>query len=269
MIPLLFVPALIQEAPALPPVFPLPEGLRIKPDSYKALAFDQESFEIKPVGIQPPRRLPVRGRTWRFLLESSGIRASILSLQQILKPALLAKGWVWQWEQRGVARLDGEAQEFWVKVSPSGAAALSVVLVQPGQPRTLTLVRPGKTPEIPAPDQDFPYLAPWPGGVLMSTASSKSPVIADLGDGRQGFVMVHWIEKEYALEDPPSPQEFVTSYRRALEAAGWEIEGGSQGGVVQVQAIYLVEGRDIRLNLRLAGNAMAVSVADVGAQRPR
>lgn len=266
MIPLLLVPAQVQEAPALPLAFPLPPGLRIRPDSLRVSDFDQENFEIKPVGIQPPQRLAVKGKTWRFLLESSGARASVLSLQQILKPALAAGGWTWQWEQRGVARYDREARTFWAKVSPAGSAALGVVLVQPGQPRTITLVRPGKTPEIPAPDKDFPYVAPWPGAELVATASSQSPVIADLGGGKQGFAMVRWIEKEYALPAPPSPQEFVTSYRQALEAAGWEIEGGSQGASVQIQAIYLADGRDIRLTLRLVGDAMAVSVADVGAQ---
>lgn len=267
--PLLFVPALVQTAPALPPGFTLPEGLRMKPDTYQVSAYDLETFEVKPSLSQAPMRLPIKGKTWRFVLESSGARASISTLQQLLKPGLTSSGWVWQWEQRGVARRSQGAQESWIKVSPSGSAALQVILVQPGPPRTLTLARPGKTPEVPAPSGDFPYLTPWPGAELVTSAPSQAPVVTDLGNGTQGFVIVNWIEKEYALAAPPSPYEFVTSYRQALETAGWEIEGDFHGSIVQVQAVYLQEGRDIHLTLRLAGNAMAVSVADVGAQRPK
>lgn len=253
----------------MPPGFTLPEGLRVKPDTFKVSTYDLETFEVKPNLNQAPLRLPIKGKTWRFVLESSGVRAGIYSLQQILKPALATAGWVWQWEQRGVARRNQGDQEFWIKVSPSGSAALQVTLVQPGAPRTLTLTRPGKTPENPAPDKGFPYLTPWPGAELVASAPSKAPVVADFGEGRQGFVFVNWIEKEYAIPDPPSAYEFVTTYRQALEAAGWEIEGDFRGSLVQVQAIYLQDGRDIRLTLRLLGDAMAVSVADVGAQRSK
>lgn len=243
----------------------------MKPDSYRFSTYDLETFEVKPPANQAPLRVPVKGRTWRFILESAGVRAGILSLQQTLRPALDAGGWVWQWEQRGVARRSQGDQECWLKVSPSGSAALQVVLVQPGLPRALTLARPGQRPEVPAPDQDFPYLTPWPGAVLMASAPPQEgpPIAVDMGKGQQGFVFVKWIEKEYALPEPPSPYEFTTVYSQALEAAGWEIEGDFRSTLVQVQATYLKEGRDIRLILRLMGDAMAVSVADVGLQRPR
>lgn len=253
----------------MPPGFILPEGLRVKPDTFKVSAYDLETFEVKPSSNQAPVRLPIKGKTWRFVLESAGVRAGIYSLQQSLKPALAAGGWVWQWEQRGVARRNLGDQEVWIKLSPSGSAALQVAMVQPGLPRSLTLTRPGTTPENPKPDKDFPYLTPWPGAELVTTAPSKAPVVASLGEGRQGFVFVNWIEKQYAIPDPPSPYEFVTTYRQALETAGWEIEGDFHGSLVQVQASYLQNGRDIRLILRLVGDAMAVSVADVGAQRPK
>ena len=253
----------------MPPGFTLPEGLRVKPDTFSFSAYDLETFEVKPSSNAAPLRLPIKGKTWRFVLESAGVRAGIYSLQQSLKPALVAGGWVWQWEQRGVARRSQGDQEFWLKASPSGSAALQVAVVQPGPPRTLTLARPGKTPEVPAPEGDFPYLAPWPGALLLvSTPPQPGPPIAvDLGGGRQGLMVLNWIEKEYSIPEPPSPYEFVTTYRQALEASGWEIEGDLHGNLVQVQAIYLQDGRDIRLTLRLLDDAMAVSVADVGAQR--
>lgn len=271
MLPFLLLPALVQSAPVLPPGFVLPEGLTVKAGSWRESSYDLETFEIRPSLEQAPLRIPVKGRTWRFAIESSGVRAGIFSLLQKLKPALEAGGWVWQWEQRGVARRSAEGQESWIKVSPSGGAALQITLIQQGSARTLKLAAPGKTPEMPKPDGDFPYLTPWPGATLMVSSPSQPgpPIVIDAGGGQQKFVVVNWIEKEYQIPDPPSPYEFVTVYRRALEEAGWEIEGDFHGDLVQVQAIYLKDGRDIRLTLRLVGDAMAVSVADVGAQRPK
>jgi hypothetical protein len=266
MFPYLPVPALIQEAPALPPCFTIPEGLQIKAGSLHILSYDQETFEVLKSLEQAPLRLPVKGRTWRFILESSGVRMGILSLMQMVRPALEANGWAWQWEQRGVARRNDGDQAYWIKVSPSGGAALQVALVRQGPPTLLTLVPPGTKPEMPAPDKDFSYVTPWPGSTIVASAPSKAPVAADLGGGRQGFVTVNWIEKDYVIPDPPSSFEFVTSYRQALEKAGWEIDGDFSGDLIQVQATYLKYNHDIRLTLQLVGDRMAVTVADVGAQ---
>lgn len=269
MLPLLILPAQVQEAPALPPVFAIPGGLQIKPGSFKVSAYDMDTFEIKPVGAKAPQRLPVKGRTWRFILESSGARAGILSLQQLFRPVLAAGGWSWMWEERNVARHATGAQDYWVKASPSGAAALQVVIIQKGLPRTLVLAQPGGTPENPPPDQDFPYITPWPGARLVKSEPTESPVVADMGNGMPGFVMVRWVEKGYTLQDPPSPYEFVSSYEQALVAAGWDIDGNSHGTVIELQASYAKNGRDIRVVLRLADDALVISVADVGAQRPK
>jgi hypothetical protein len=133
----------------------------------------------------------------------------------------------------------------------------------------LTLNPPGLVPEFPKPEEDFPYATPWPGAVLVGWGSSQAPVGVDLGNGKQGIVFVNWLEKGYALPESPSPFEFVTAYREALLAAGWEIEGDTKGAVVQVQASYFQHGRDLRILVRLADNAMAISVADIGAQRPK
>lgn len=268
MLPTLLVPALVLAAPAsgLPAGFTVPEGLQIKPGTLQVSSYDEEAFEVLSAQDQTPLRISVKGKSWRFILESAGVRAGIFSLLQKLKPALVATGWTWQWEQRTVARRTDKAVDWWIKASPSGGAALQVVLMQPGEPRKLTLVPPGPVPEYPKPEEDFPYVTPWPGAQLLGWAGSQAPVAADLGGGKQGFVGVNWIEKGYALPDPPSPYEFVTAYREALLAAGWDIEGDSHGNVVQVQASYFRNGRDIRLILRLVDDAMAISVADVGAQ---
>ena len=78
--------------------------------------------------------------------------------------------------------------------------------------------------------------------------------------------MVNFIDKEYQVSEPPAVAEFLAAYRAALEKAGWEIEGAMRGTAPQIQANYTRSGRDIRATLRFSGNALGISVADVGAQ---
>lgn len=256
-------------APPVPAAFPLPEGLRIKDGSLTFQPFDRETFELRGSLAQGRLQVPVEGRVWRFSLESSGARAGAIRLMQLLRPQLEASGWVWQWVERGVARRPLEGRDLWLRVGSGASGELKIVLAEPAPPPVLVLQKPGPEVEFPKPDGDFPYLAPWPGARLMSSEPSRAPVAATLPDGRAGFVVVNFIEKEYALAEPLSAHAFLTVYRRALESAGWEIEGNFKGALVQVQATYQKDGRDLRATLRLAGSAMAISVADVGAQRPR
>lgn len=246
----------------------MPSGLRLKPGSLEVHSFDQEAFELQPGVDVAPARVPVEGRTWRFLIEAEGKRTGFLALAQSMRPALEGAGWTWQWKERGVARRQAGEIDEWLRFGPAGSGEMKVVLVLRCAPRTLVLPRPGAVPVLPAPQQDFPYLPPWPGGKLVSSVPSQSPVDADI-DGKPALVRVTFVEKEYALADPPTPHEFLKVYRSALEAAGWEIDGVFRASLIQIQAHYAQEGRDIRVTLRLLGDAMAISVADVGAQRPR
>lgn len=266
---ILCLSALIQTDSSQPPGFPVVDGLRIKPGSVEERAFDQEAFEIKPVQGRAPVRVEVQGRTWRFSVEAAQGRLGILALQERLEPALLRSGWVWQWAERGVARLDAKDKECWLRVKPGISGELQVTLIQRGEPMIMILQPPGQVPELPKPTEDFPYLRPWPGAKLVTCAVTQSPVATDLGEGRQGFVTVNFIEKEYELAKPPSAHEFTMVYRKALENAGWQIEGNFKGTLIQLQAVYLRNGREVQATLRLSGNAMAISVADIGAQRPK
>lgn len=267
--------ALVQAPPSPPPpagvpeALVLPDGLRIKEGSLTFQPFDQEVFEVRGSLAQGPVRVPLEGRVWRFSLESSGPRMGALRLMQQLRPQLEATGWVWQWAERGVARRPLEGQDLWLRVASGASGELKVVLAESAPAPVLVLQKPGSEVEFPKPDGDFPYLAPWPGARLVSSAPTQAPVAATLPDGRAGFVLVNFIEKEYALAEPLSAHAFLTVYRRALEAAGWDIEGNFKGAMIQVQATYQRDGRDLRATLRLLGDAMAISVADVGAQRPR
>lgn len=279
MHPLLLALCLAQAPPpaaavsaATPPALvamPIPEGFQLRLDNREYSDFDQVVFEVRPSVERGPLRLPLEGRVWKFTLESSGARVGASTLLQRLRPALEEAGWTWQWAERGVASRRTEGLDLWVRVSPGATGELRVVLLERTDPPKLTLVPPGATVQWPRPEEDFPYLTPWPGSKLVRSAPTQAPVAADLGNGQQGFVLVNFIEKEYVLPGPVSAHAFTTAYRRALEAAGWEIEGNFKGSLVQVQAVYVREGRDIRATLRLVDDAMAISVADVGAQRPK
>lgn len=251
----------------LPAYFPLPPGMEVKEGNREAWPYDQESFDLRNPANLSLVKVPVQGRTWRFILHSTEARpVGALSLMARHKPMLEAAGWMWQWEERGIAkRVVGEA-ESWLRIAPAGGGELKVVLVERGAPRVLVLPSPGPKPELPSGKEDFPYLPPWPGAKLIASAVSQSPVGLKLPDGKETIAMANFIDKEYKLAEPPSVAEFLAAYRAALERSGWEIEGALRGSVPQIQANYIKSGRDIRATLRLSGDAQGISVADVGAQ---
>lgn len=241
--------------------------MEVKEGNQEAWPYDQESFELRnPVTLRLVK-VPVQGRTWRFILRSTEPRpVGALSLIARHKPMLEEAGWTWQWEERGIAKRIAGATESWLRIAPAGGGELKVVLVERGAPRMLVLPIPGPRPELPAGKEDFPYLPPWPGARLVASAVSQSPVGLKLPDGKETIAMVNFIDKEYKLAEMPSVAEFLAAYRGALERSGWEIEGALRGSVPQIQANYIKSGRDIRATLRLSGDALGISVADVGAQ---
>lgn len=269
MFPLLLLPAQIQEAPAPPTGLDLPPSLTPKAGSLELLPYDEETFDVKAAPGGPPLRVTVEGRTWRFTLVAAEGRAGVLTLTERLKHALAVSGWIWQHEDRGVARREVGSRECWLRMWPGGSGELKVVVVERREPRRMILPRPGPAPELPKAKEDFPYLPPWPGAEIVSCADSQNPVAVEMEPGKPLMVLITFIEKEYELREAVSPHEFLTVYSKALLNAGWEIEGRFRGTMTQVQAIYTKDGRDIRATLRLLGKSMAISVGDVGAQRPR
>jgi len=261
---------LAQTPPAavpLPTYFPLLPGMEMKEGNREAWSFDRESFDLRNPRTQGLLKVPVQGRTWRFILRSTEARPmGALSLLARYKPMLEEAGWTWQWEERGIAKRVAGETESWLRIAPSGGGELKVVLVEKGAPRVLVLPTPGFRPELPGGMEDFPYLLPWPGAKLVASAVSQAPVGLKLPDGKETIGMVNFIDKEYHLPETPAAAEFLASYRAALEKAGWEIEGAMRGSVPQIQAVYIKSGRDIRATLRLSGDALGISVADVGAQ---
>ena len=251
----------------LPSYFPLLPGMEVKEGNRNAWAYDQESFDLRNPATQGLLKVPVHGRTWRFILHSTEARPiGALSLMTRYKLMLEEAGWTWQWEERGVAKHVAGESESWLRISPSGGGELKVVLVEKGMPRVLVLPTPGPIPELPTGKENFPYLPPWPGAKIVASAVSQAPVGLKLPDGKETIGMVNFIDKEYQLTETPAAAEFLASYRAALEKAGWEIEGAMRGQDPQIQAMYIKSGRDIRATLRLSGDALGISVADVGAQ---
>lgn len=252
---------------SLPNYFPLPLGMEVKPGNQESWSYDQEFFDLRNSATQGLLKVPVQGRTWRFILHSTEARPmGALSVMARYKPLLEEAGWVWQWEERGIAKRALGEVESWVRISPSGGGELKVVLVERGAPRVLVLPIPGGTPELPTGKEDFPYLPPWPGAKIVASAVSQAPVGLKLPNGKEALAMVNFIDKEYQLSEKLAAAEFLAVYRTAFEKAGWEIEGALRGEVPQIQANYMKHGRDIRATLRLSGDAMGISVADVGAQ---
>jgi hypothetical protein len=264
--------ALAQEPPPppavpLPAVFTLPADLELKPGSVAMKEFDRETFDLRPVEGKPPVPMPVVGKTWRFIVRASGPRPmGAFALLDRLLPALENGGWVIQWRERAIAKHSSGERQFWVKASAGSSGELRIALVEKSEPRVLDIPLPGAASELPKGTEDFTYLPPWPGARISASNVSRAPVDVKFPDGSEHIMMVNFIDKEYSLAKPPSDYEFLVVYREALERAGWVIEGFLKGGVTQLQATYNRRGRDLRATLRLLGDAMGISVADVGAQ---
>jgi hypothetical protein len=192
-----------------------------------------------------------------------------LTLLERLRPALEASGWTWAWKERGIARKTWDGSDAWFRVTSGASGELRCVLLETALPPRLDLVSPGKGVEQPLPQADFPYLSPWPGATLTASASSRAPVGLALPDGTQTMALVNWIEKEYQLAKPITRHAFLAAYKAALKKAGWEIEGSHKGALLELQAFYQRDGRDIRAVLRFGGDVMGIAVADVGAQIPK
>lgn len=268
--PLALLPslALVAQAPApVPAVLTLPADLEVKPGSLVFLEHDRDSFEVRPAPGQRPVPVPAAGRVWRFALRAAGPRPmGAFALLERLVPALERDGWTLESRERAVAKRNEGDRQYWFKASAGNSGELKVVLVEKGGPRMLDLPYPGLRPELPKGDEDFPYLPPWPGAKLTASSVSRAPVDVKLPDGTERIQMVNFLDKEYSLERPPSAYEFLAVYREALERAGWTLEGSLRGDLTQLQATYIRRGRDLRATLRLLGDAMGISVADVGAQ---
>lgn len=241
----------------------------MKPESLEAFDFDQEVFGLRHPTNGSLLKLPVEGRTWRFVLRAEGQRVGALTLLERLRPALEASGWTWAWKERGIARKAWDSRDVWLRVTAGAPGELRCVLLETALPPRLDLLPPGKGIEQPLPQADFPYLSPWPGATLTASASSRAPVGLALPDGTQTMALVNWIEKEYQLAKPITSHAFLAAYKAALKKAGWEIEGSHKGALLELQAFYQRDGRDIRAVLRFGGDVMGIAVADVGAQVPK
>jgi len=263
------IPALmysVLQAQGLPPGLEVPAGLDLKKGSLQVVAFDREFFEVGGPKEGTPVKIPIEGRAWRFILRSGeGRPVGALTLAERFRSGL-DPSWTWEWKERLVAKRTVDGRELWLRGQPGGSGEIRLVVVERGQPRVMDLPEPSLLPELPKGTEDFPYLPPWPGAKLSGSAVSRSPVDAKFPDGAEQIVLLNWIDKEYALPQPPSAYEFMVVYRSALVRAGWEIEGALQGGTTQIQAAYRRRGRDLRATLRLMGDAMGISVADAGAQ---
>lgn len=270
LLPLFVLASLAAQDPApasLPAAFSLPAELEVKPGSLAVRDFDRESFDLRPAEGKPAVPVPVAGRTWRFLVRASGPRPmGAFALLDRLLPALEQAGWTFEWRERAIAKRVMGDRQYWVKASAGATGEMRMVLVEKGEPRVLDLPLPGPQPELPKGTEDFPYLPPWAGAKLIASNVSRAPVDVKFPDGTDHIMMVNFLDKEYSLAKPPSDYEFLVVYREALERAGWVMEGVLKGGITQLQATYNRRGRDLRATLRLMGDAMGISVADVGAQ---
>ncbi len=179
-----------------------------------------------------------RGQHWHVDLGVNGLAENMEQKDVWAKiaPALHAAGWQSQYEAdnnpywASLRRQVGDA-ESWMYIEVFGSQDIRLDLVEAGtETMSLTLQRPGVTPETVSPDEgDFPYLAPLPGSSAVGGSGDPGSITVLMpGASDPQEVATHTIGKDYELEGM-STLQFVETYHNALVKAGWTIFDQSQG----------------------------------------
>jgi outer membrane protein OmpA-like peptidoglycan-associated protein len=133
------------------------------------------------------------------------------------------------------------------------------------EPIKITLVPPAAQPEKITSSGNFPYLGRIPGSTLQRSESEDRPLDVSVeGDREPQLAGWSTIAKFYTVPEQISVHQFVTAYRDALTAAGWNMVMTAEPSDGVLIAHYAKNGRDIWTSMRINAGEIAVRVADAG-----
>lgn len=165
-----------------------------------------------------------------------------------------------------VAHKTGGGPERWVRANGnSGNFGLELIEVAPPA-RSLTLKAPQAQVETVSDTQDLPYFAPLPGSKMAKTIHDQRSIEIKLPNATQSSLAIADMTRWYDEPAGVSSYEFATVYRKALEAAGWDVTRAQVGGDVAITAHYGKNGRDIWIYTHGDGSKQSVNVVDYGAE---
>lgn len=166
------------------------------------------------------------------------------------------------------------------------ALAVVAALVAATGAQPLPFPQPQSTPETVTDAQDFPYIPALPGARLLSTKRIDGPLELEQATADDEAVLagMSYVQKTYDRPGSITAIVFISAFRDALFAAGWELidvtkleeipilgrrslDEGGQPETVNVAAHYSAHGRNIYARMtREPGGPYQVNVADVGAE---
>jgi outer membrane protein OmpA-like peptidoglycan-associated protein len=184
-----------------------------------------------------------------------------------LKRSYVARGWkVLIDAESKVLRLQSGDHDAWLKLDVVDSDDVRVSLIEVvHEPIKLTLVPPAAQPEKITTSGDFPYLRRVPGSTLKRSESESQPLDVTVdGDGEPHLAGSSTIAKFYTVPEQISVHQFITAYRDALTAVGWNIVMTAEPADGALIAHYEKNGRDIWTSMRINADDIVVRVADAG-----
>ena len=267
----LFTAFFVLSAAAAPPTHDLPSGFvisnTVREDVKRRVFwdFDTAQFEYTPAGKATVRQ-KVDGHLWRTAVvatqPNNNVDVFIASYAAELKNA----GWTILRGQGVLVAHKAGGGDLWLTGSGS-SVDFRLVLVEAAQPSRILALKPPQAQVETVPDnQDLPYILPIPGSKMEKTVYDHRAFEIILPNAKQASYAVPAMTRWY--DEPPgvSSYEFVTLYRKSLEAAGWDVVRGQVGGDAVVLAHYARNGRDVWLYTRGDGVRQNINIADYGAE---
>lgn len=153
--------------------------------------------------------------------------------------------------------------------------AIAAAIALLAQPQPLTFPQPATEPDTIADTEDFPFLPPLQGALLIQTSRVSGPLElkSATADDEAVLAGLSYIKKSYKRTADISSMRFVSSYRDALFAAGWKLvdvtklDETSAPETVTVSAHFMSNGRNIYARAAMEPDGpYEINVADVGAE---
>ena len=250
----------------LPRGFVIPPDFREDPSRRRYWDFDSVSYDYVAAGKRDMTHQKVEGHLWRTAVTATTLPANAGDgVVALIATELERDGWIILRRQGAlVARKPGPAGEFWLS-GTGNAGYFGLVLMQAAAPaRSLTLSPPSARPEVGGPE--LPYFSPLPGGRFEKSVADHRSFEIILPNAREISYAASDATLWYLEPAGVSSYEFVAVYRRALEAAGWEVARAQVAGDAAILAHFTRNGRDIWLYTHADGTRQSVNVVDYGAQ---
>ncbi len=256
----------------------LPPDVRLYGDSPSPVV-PEDFAEVE--FVLPDGKTEVKqGKHWRAYLQwNDATNKPVAATAPQWLASLKANGWELlssHDEGRGFTlRKIANGQERWLRLAMGDYDSPLIEIIATGSAAdVLVLASPAAIPETIAKGADFPYLGKPSGAQFSGEEQREEPlnVTAIGSDHEEQLAGLGYRIKFYRPPASLSRLAFETSYRAALEKAGWQVKppDGGKPGEGRVVAHYTGNGRNLWAVLGRGADdgdtGIALTVADLGAE---